>query len=192
MRELYLTGFDLETTGLDYEKGDRIIEANFQTYRWRDRKKVFDRTWRFDPEGQKINARAQKVHGISATDLVGAPKFRELAPVIHRIMSSSAVIVTFNGERFDLPFLAFELVKCKLQPPGHLVSVDLMKRGMGASYDDKLPSLRELCWSMFVDYDDAKAHAADYDVAVMMDCYFKGVDRGLFASPESEVEEIAA
>jgi DNA polymerase-3 subunit epsilon len=55
---------------------------------------------------------------------------------------------------------------------------------MTSSYDAKPPSLREFCWSMGVDYDPSEAHAAEYDVKVMMDSFFVAIERNHFQLPE--------
>ncbi|KCY89039.1 hypothetical protein J831_3542, partial [Acinetobacter baumannii 25691_8] len=37
-----------------------------------------------------------------------------------------------------------------------------------------------LCFALNIDYDPNAAHAADYDVDVMMQCFFAGLDRGFY------------
>ncbi|MBV6637358.1 MAG: 3'-5' exonuclease [Mameliella sp.] len=177
---VFFSALDFETTGLDYDKGDRIIEACIQVWRMEDRKKVIDWTQLISNQGQRINPRAQKVHGITADKLIGAPKFEEVAPKIVAMLSRSVAVVTHNGEWFDLPFLAHELAGVGRALPGGLESFDTMQNGMFASYDTKPPSLQELCWAMGVEYDSEKAHAASYDVTVMMESFFKAVDFGFF------------
>lgn len=180
MSPLLITGLDLETTGLDANKGHLIIEVSAQVYRLDTRAKLLNFTARCSNEGVAIEKGASKVHGILAADLVGKPKFSEISPKLLRILERSTAVVTHNGEWFDLPFLAHVLSKTGDSLPGHLLSYDTMQNGMFASYDTKPPQLRELCWAMGVEYDPAKAHAADYDVDVMMACFFKGVDQGYF------------
>jgi len=176
----YITGLDLETTGLSFAKGDRIIEVNLQVFRLENRKKMINFTQRINNDGKAINKKAQEVHHISAADLIGKPMFKEVAPKINKILERSVAVVTHNGNWFDLPFLAFEMAQVKLELPTHIQSFDTMREGKFASYDSKMPSLKELCWAMGVEYDVTKAHAAEYDVSVMMDSFFRAVDRGLF------------
>lgn len=180
-RNPIITGLDIETTGLDFASGDRIIEICLLPYRLADTSKpAIDFTRRINPEGKSIHAKAHKVHGISAVDLVKEKPFSHHAPAINAILKKSDAIVTHNGESFDIPFLAFEMAKAGFELPAKVISFDTMREGMFASYDAKPPSLKELCYTMGVTYEDAKAHAADYDVRVMMDCFFKAVDRELF------------
>ena len=189
----FLSALDFETTGLDYMKGERIIEACVQVWRLEDRKKVIDWTQLINPQGQRINPRAQKVHGISAADLIGKPIFKEVAPKITAMLGRSKAVVTHNGEFFDLPFLAYELSKVDVPLPKGLESFDTMTGGMFASYDQKPPSLKELCWAAGVEYDDEQAHAASYDVEVMMKSFFTLTDLGYYdISHLTETEKEAA
>lgn len=177
---MYIVGLDLESTGLHYDKGDRIIETCAQLYDFKSRKKLIDLTQKTNPEGKAINKKAGEVHGITAADLVGKPTFKEFAPKLTAVLKRSSGIVTHNGEWFDIPFLMHELGMAGEPLPVHLVSFDTMQNGMFASYDSKPPSLQELCWAMGVEYDPAKAHAAQYDVDVMMESFFKAVDMKYF------------
>ena len=172
------TGLDTETTGLKHEKGHRIIEINMQVFRWPDRKKLVNWTQRINPEGKTMEKAAQAVHGIGPADLIGKPVFKDVAPRIELILQRSAAVVIHNAA-FDLGFLAAEFAALEMDLPNVGV-FDTMTEGMFASYDDKMPSLEELCWVMGVEYDRTKSHAADYDVDGMMDCFFKAVDRDLY------------
>lgn len=174
-----LIGLDVESTGLDWLKGDRIIEFAGVGYRWSDRAQVFEYEQRINNEGRRFDAKAQEVHGISPTDLIGCPAFKAETPRIHKMLNLSAAVVTFNGEHFDLPFIDHELKGAGLNMPTHLVSYDLMKLGMFASYDAKPPTLADLCWALGVHYDHEQAHQALYDVRVMLQCFWIMVDRGL-------------
>lgn len=175
-----ITGLDIETTGLDMTKGDRIIEVCLRMYRLETRQLILNYTKRINPQGRKIHAKALEVHKIASSDLIGAQPFNEVATSIEKILSKSDAVVTHNGNWFDLPFLAIELGNCDIEMPADLISFDTMVDGMWSSYDSKPPSLAELCWSLGVVYDPAKSHAAEYDVDVMMQSFFKALDRDLF------------
>lgn len=178
-----VVGVDIETTGLDFSKGDRIIEISMLAYDLDTRKLVLDYTRRCSSGGQAIHPKAQAVHHISAADLVGLPGFEALAPKVVAIMRASKMVVTFNGESFDMPFIAHELGLAGVPIPAEVMHFDLMREGAWASYDDKFPSLKEMCWACNVEYDPAKAHAAQYDTAQMMQSYFRAIDLGLAKRP---------
>lgn len=189
MENIFITGLDTETTGLNVDDGDRVIELCCQVYRLQDRKRLIDTTNRFSNEGRKINAKAQKVHGISAADLVGSPMFKTFAPKLASIFKKSKIVVAHNA-MFDMRFLVHHMHEAGYPIPKDLIIFDTMAEGMSCSYDSKPPSLREFCWAHGVDYNPDKAHAADYDVIVMMEAFFKALDYGTFQLPD--MGEIAA
>lgn len=180
----YIVGIDVETTGLDWQKGDKIIEICALVYSLETRQLILDFTRRINPAGQRINPKAQAVHGISATDLVTCPTFDKIAPAFNSILKRADLVVTFNGESFDMPFIAFEMAGAGVELPGEVMHLDLMREGMTASYDAKPPSLQEFCWAMGIEYDVSKAHAAAYDVQVMIESYFAALDKGYFEVPK--------
>lgn len=182
-------GLDLESTGLDWEKGARIIEVCAIVWRVQDRRELLNFTRRINPDGARIEAKAQAVHGISAADLVAAPKFSAVSKPLLSILNGVDLIFTFNGESFDIPFLVHELINAGETPPSNIMHMDLMREGMGASFDSKPPSLREMCWALGVEYDLTQAHQAVYDVRVMGQCLFRGLDEGYFKLPTNVTQE---
>lgn len=186
---MIITGLDIETTGLSQEKGHRIVEIAMICYDL-SRKERLRYVQRINPE-RSIEAKAQAVHGIALSDLAGKPKWEAVAPKIIGIFQKSSLLVAHNGDEFDLPFIVNELLRIDLTPPAHLQAFDTMVNGRWATANGKLPSLRELCFACDVDYDPSKAHAADFDVDVMMASFFKGFDWGWF-NPEIMQKEQAA
>lgn len=185
-----IIGLDTETTGLNVDKGDRIIEICCMVYNPLNRKRLVNVTKRFTNEGKEINKKAQEVHGISAADLIGKPKFSTFAPHLAKMFDRAKIGVAHNAE-FDFKFLAHHMAEAGYPLPADLIVFDTMGEGMTASYDAKPPSLREFCWAMGIEYDPALAHAADYDVSVMMDAFFVALERGHMKLPEIE-QEMAA
>lgn len=172
----YLLGVDTETTGLEVDKGDKIIEIALIQYDF-DGKQIDKYIQRIDPE-REINAKAQAVHGISYSDLVGSPKFVDVAPVVSELMREASLLIAHNFA-FDGPFITTELSNAGAPVPATR-SFCTMENGRWATFDGKLPKLAELCMSLGVTYNPAAAHAADYDVHVMMQCFFKAKARGFF------------
>ena len=103
MRQVVL---DIETTGLEYKEGHKIIEiacmelSNFlltgKTYH----------TY-INPE-KESSASAREKHGISDDFLKDKKLFREIVPVFLEFIKNSP-IVAHNGLYFDIPFLNHEL-----------------------------------------------------------------------------------
>lgn len=185
-----IMGLDTETTGLHADKGDRVIEFCGMVYNINTRQRLLNTTLRFSNQGKEINKKAQEVHGISAADLIGKPNFSTFAPKLNLMFQKCKIALAHNAE-FDFKFLAHHMAEAGYPLPPDLIIFDTMGEGMSTSYDAKPPSLREFCWAMGVDYDPAKAHAAEYDVQVMLDAFFIAVDRDVLKLPETEQREAA-
>lgn len=97
------TVIDVETTGLVPERTDRIVELAI-TYV--SESGTIQDHWAtlVDP---CRDVGPTSIHGISASDVIGAPTFSELAPYVLRA-AEGRVLVAHNAS-FDLRFLAAEL-----------------------------------------------------------------------------------
>lgn len=101
--------FDLETTGINVAK-DRIVEISIL--------KVFpdgreeEHTHRINPT-VPIPAQTTAVHGIRDEDVADAPTFAEMAQKIYDLIKD-ADLAGFNSNRFDIPLLAEELLRCDI------------------------------------------------------------------------------
>jgi DNA polymerase III subunit epsilon len=99
------TVIDVETTGFVPEKYDRVVEIGvvFVSHRG----EIQDH-WSTLVNPQR-DVGPTHVHGITASDVAGAPTFAEIAPyVLHAV--SGRTIVAHNAS-FDLRFLAHELLR---------------------------------------------------------------------------------
>lgn len=175
-----ILGLDLETTGLDAADGHRVIEIACLTYDSTTRKLVDRYVQRIDPE-RPITPKAQEVHGISYNELVGQPKWDSVAPEVHKRLAAADMMVAHNAA-FDVPFVEAELIRVGLPLPIR-ETFCTMENGRFASFDGKYPRLQELCFAFGVDYNPKKAHAADYDAVVMMECLWSGITRGVYTLP---------
>lgn len=175
-----LIGLDLETTGLDQAKGHRIIEIAMITYDLESQKQIDAFTTRVDPE-RAIDPEAQSVHGISYGELVGSPKWGEIAEDIERRLNEGDFLIAHNVD-FDVPFVVGELIRVGGEVPS-IVPFCTKENARWATPDGKFPRLSELCFALGNHYDLQKAHGAVYDTQIMMDCFFKGYNRGFFKLP---------
>ena len=163
-----IVGLDIETTGL-LESDQRIIEIYAGRWDLTTGLLEAELNLRIDPE-RAIQAEAYKVHGISGMDLIGKPNWKACAPTIHAFLTDCDLLVGHNGDGFDLPFINMELVRVGL-PKLVTPSIDTMSFRW-ATPSGKPPSLAEVCLACEINYDPAKAHAAEYDVTVMMQTFF--------------------
>ncbi len=99
--------FDIETTGLDYLKGDRCIEIG--AVEMIDGH-ITDNTFHeyINPDGKIIPPESYMVHKISNAFLEDKPKMSVIAPKFLNFIGDS-VIVAHNGFDFDFPFMNHEL-----------------------------------------------------------------------------------
>lgn len=174
-------GLDFETTGLEQEKGHRIIEAALSVYELESRRKIGSYVTRINPE-RSVDPDASAIHGIKFEDLVAEPTWPAVAPKLATLVGKCQFIVAHNGEGFDAPFFARELLRIGHPVPTMHV-VDTMLQGRWATPDGSIPNLGALCFACGVEYDSSKAHAALYDVDRMMECFFSQFDRGFFKLP---------
>ena len=179
--ELIIVGTDIETTGLkwdDAKNPHKIIEICMNIYRGRTFLKSI--TQRIDPQ-RNIDKKAFEVHGITLDDLKGKPLFGAYAPTIQKIFNKADINVAHNGEGFDFPFIFHQLMEEDSMVTNESTDYfDTMLQGRWATGNGKFPSLGELAYACDVDYDPTKAHAAKYDVDVMMDSFFNGLQHGGF------------
>lgn len=177
-----VAGLDLETTGLDPAE-HRIIEVYVGVWDLEAKSLIRDFSQRIDPQ-RSILADASRVHHIFASDLIGCPVWdATLAHRVRTLLDMADVIIGHNGEEFDIPFLNKEFERVGAPPLLH-PCIDTMKQGRHATPTGKVPNLGELCFAYDVDYEPEKAHAADYDVHRMMECFFRGYEWGFFKAPD--------
>jgi DNA polymerase-3 subunit epsilon len=182
--EPILAALDTETTGLKF--GDhRFVEVYISL--WRGRSKLKEYSTLIDPQ-RSIPADVQAIHGITPADVVGAPAWDKIAPIVQALLNKADVHIAHNAA-FDMDFIRYELKRMGLIMPEKKV-VDTMGF-VWATPDGKKPQLQELCTSLGVVYDKSLAHRAAYDVDRMMDCYFRAIDFG-FAEAETLATEQSA
>lgn len=178
---MIIGGTDLETTGF-LEPEHRIIEVCISRYDFDPAtftaKHLDTWTQRIDPK-RSIDKKAQDVHKITANDLIGKPTWDVVGPDAAKRLDTCDVVVGHNFLEFDAPFLIqeWERIKCPLPD---FIPFDTMQDGRWATPMGTVPNLGALCFACGVPYDHATAHAADYDVGVMMECFFFGLRRGVF------------
>lgn len=99
--------FDLETTGFDYARGERVIEIGAMELV--DGKITGNKFHEYvNPEGKVIPPESYRVHKLSNSFLEDKPKFSEVAPKLLEFLGDSP-IVAHNGIDFDFPFINWEL-----------------------------------------------------------------------------------
>lgn len=102
-----LVCLDIESTGVDVDQ-DRIVEmAMTEVHPLADWTDCPRQVWRVNP-GVPIPAEATAVHKIGDEDVACCERFAHHAPEVQRWVDG-AVLVTFNGHKFDVVLLDAEL-----------------------------------------------------------------------------------
>ncbi len=102
--ELRKVVLDTETTGLQYARGDRVIEIG--CVELLGRKLSGQRFHRYLNPEREIEAGAQAVHGISNEFLLDKPKFREVADEFIDFIAGAELVI--HNAAFDVGFLDHE------------------------------------------------------------------------------------
>ena len=169
--------FDTETTGLEPNRGDRVIEiaalelvndlptgAHFHTL--------------IDPE-RDVPAEATRIHGYGNVHLEGKPKFAAIAGEMLAFFGDDPLIA--HNAPFDFGFLNAELGRLGLAPLGRermVDTLDLAKK----RFPGMPNSLDALCRRFSIDLSARTTHNALLDCKLLAEVYVEltgGRQRGL-------------
>jgi DNA polymerase-3 subunit epsilon len=167
MRQIFL---DTETTGLNPESGDRIVEIGCIEMVSR-RLTGETRHVYLNPE-RKGSEEATKVHGLTDEFLADKPKFAEVADDLLGFLAGAEIVI--HNAAFDVGFLNAELKRLGRQP-FHTVAAKvtdtlLMAREM---FPGKANSLDALCKRLEVDNTHRTLHGALLDAGLLAEVYIR-------------------
>ena len=167
MRQIFL---DTETTGLNPESGDRIVEIGCIEMVNR-RLTGESRHVYLNPE-RKGAEEAIKIHGLTDAFLADQPKFSEVADDVLGFLAGAEIII--HNAAFDVGFLNAELKRLK-RAPFHTVAAKvtdtlLMAREM---FPGKANSLDALCRRLEVDNTHRTLHGALLDAGLLAEVYIR-------------------
>ena len=165
MRELVL---DTETTGLDHENGDRIVEIgivelenHIQTGN--------NFHYHINPE-RESDPKALEVHGLTREFLSRQPKFSDVVDEFVNFISDDMIII--HNAAFDVGFINFELNKCNLSNLNDNLIIDTLvlarKKFIGQSV-----SLDSLCRKFNIDISNRQIHGALKDAKLLSLVYLE-------------------
>ena len=178
-----IVALDLETTGLDVTK-ERIIEIAFILYDL-DAGREIARYRRMVNPQKPIPKKITAITGYGDADVMGAPTFKEIAPLVSKMLSRADYIMGHNIRGYDVPLLLHNMIHVGVEVTGFPEIIDTTD-ARWASADGKIPNLQELCYALDTDYDKALAHTAIYDVSVNLKAYLRGLEIGAFTLPRKE------
>jgi DNA polymerase-3 subunit epsilon len=166
MRQVVL---DTETTGLDWERGHRIIEIgcvelvnrrqtgnNFQCY--------------VNPQ-REVDEGAQEVHGLSSKDLLDKPLFKDVAESFLEFVDGAELII--HNAPFDIGFLDKELRLANMESrvlgeTGQVLDTLILARQI---HPGQRNSLDALCKRYGIDNSRRDLHGALLDSLLLAEVY---------------------
>lgn len=165
MRELVL---DTETTGLDPENGDRIVEIGIiELSNHIKTGKQFH--YYINPE-RESDIKAEKIHGLSRDFLSDKLKFSDIAEELVEFISDSKIII--HNAKFDVSFLNSELKRCNLEDLNNDNILDTLLLAR-KKYPGQSVSLDTLCRRFGIDISNRKIHGAILDAELLSLVYLE-------------------
>ena len=165
MRQVVL---DIETTGLEYTEGHKIIEiACIELSNYLPTGKTYQ-TY-INPE-RESSLSAKEQHGISDDFLKDKKLFKEIVPKFLEFIKNSSIIA-HNGTAFDIPFLNYELKFNKLNTiKNSIIDTLILARKL---FPGSPANLDALCRRFDIDLSIRKKHSALIDAKLLAKVYLE-------------------
>jgi len=166
MRQIIL---DTETTGLEWKKGNRVVEIGcVELLERRPSGRNFHRYLKPDCD---FEAGAQEVTGLTLEFLADKPAFEEIVDEFLEYIDGAELII--HNAAFDLGFLDNELSRCgahlgRIVDRCSVVDTLLLAR---ERYPGQRNSLDALCKRLGVDNSHRQLHGALLDAQILADVY---------------------
>ena len=158
---------DTETTGLDANGGDRLIEIGcVEIFNRMPTGREFHRF--INPEGKEVHPEALAVHGISNEFLADKPTLRDVVADFLDFIAGDPLVI--HNANFDIGFINVELGRLKLLPLSMDRVVDtlaLARRKHPAGPN----TLDALCRRYGIDNSKRTKHGAIMDSLLLADVY---------------------
>ncbi len=166
MRQVVL---DTETTGLDWERGHRVIEIGCVEILNR-RKTDSNYHCYINPE-REVDEAAQEVHGMSRLDLADKPLFADIAQSFLEFIGDAELII--HNASFDTGFLDNELRLAGINDVGLAASNQILDTLTLARqiHPGQRNSLDALCKRYSIDNIRRDFHGALLDARLLADVY---------------------
>lgn len=167
MRQIF---FDTETTGLEADKGDRIIEIG--CVEMINRQLTGNNLHLYINPERASHEDALKVHGLTEAFLSDKPKFAEIVDRLLAYLADAELVI--HNAPFDIGFVNAELKRLKrgvlTDHVGGVRDTLLMARDL---FPGKANSLDALCRRLEVDNSKRTFHGALLDAELLADVYIR-------------------
>ncbi|MGH8032729.1 MAG: DNA polymerase III subunit epsilon [Luteimonas sp.] len=190
MRQIVL---DTETTGLEWKKGNRVVEIGcVELIERRPTGRTFQRY--LDPQ-REFEPGAQEVTGLTREFLADKPKFAEIADMFLAFIDDAELII--HNAAFDVGFLDNELsllgahYGCLGDRASIVDSLDMARQ----RYPGQRNSLDALCRRLGIDNSHRQLHGALLDAQLLAEAWLAmtaGQSEIGFAAPDGGEQRPAA
>ncbi len=165
MRELVL---DTETTGLEYENGDRIVEIG--VIELENHIQTGNYFHYYLNPGKESDPKALKIHGLTTDFLSDKHKFSEIAEEFIKFLGNSKIII--HNAVFDIGFINSELNRCNLSEIDNELIIDTLKLAKNKFIGQSV-SLDSLCRKYDIDISKREIHGALKDAKLLSLVYLE-------------------
>lgn len=159
--ELEFAVVDLETTGFSPGRGDRVVEVGVVRVGG-DGRVLREWTTLVDP-GRGVGA--TQVHRITARDVVGAPRFADIAGELASLLAGTVVVA--HNASFEQRFLEAEFAAAGIDMPT-VPALCTMRLAREVGLDVADHKLGTCCAHFGLDFPDAHAALADARVTARL------------------------
>jgi len=159
LRELVL---DTETTGLDFENGDKIVEIGIVELENHIQTGNFFHYY-LNPERDSSHE-ALKVHGLTTKFLSDKPKFEQIVEEFIKFLGDSKIVI--HNASFDIGFINSELKRCNRPEIDETRVIDTIVLAKN-KYRGQSISLDSLCRRYNLDITDREIHGAIKDARLL-------------------------
>ena len=158
---------DTETTGLDVEKGDRIVEIGI--IELQDDIKTGSGFHSYINPERNVSIEAKRIHKLDETFLKDKPKFAEIIDDLNNYIKDSVLVI--HNAVFDKKFLDFEYENCGYKPLQNQIidTINIARK----EFPGQSVSLDSLCRKLKVDNSNRKIHGAFKDSDLLTSVYLK-------------------
>lgn len=170
MRQIVL---DTETTGLEAERGHRIIEIG--GVELVDRRHSGKQFHKYINPGRDIDEGAQEVHGISVEFLADKPRIADVWPEFLEFIRGAELVI--HNAPFDVGFLDAEirhLQEAGVETPESIESICQVTDSLALArhkHPGQKNSLDALCRRYMVDNSQRQLHGALLDAEILADVF---------------------
>ncbi|MCY4306252.1 MAG: DNA polymerase III subunit epsilon [Aestuariivita sp.] len=165
MREVVL---DTETTGVNYAKGDRIVEIGaLELQNHIPTGRTFHKY--INPE-RAMSKGALSIHGLSDTFLKDKPKFADVSKEFMEFIADSKLVI--HNAEFDIGFINAELALVNIAPISLSQAIDTLEIAK-KKFPGTPKSLDALCRKFGIDNSARKLHGALLDSEILAEVYLE-------------------